>query len=222
VETKGVSLEWALMQHQWDVLSFQLGSSEIRNYTVEGSLDVHREARNVLYGYMREQFPNADLYFHQTWSFEIGHKKDDGYVMADLEQQIAYNVQNRDIATGVCAENNVARINTGDAWEIYRAACDAAGIAHNLTARLGKDTLTGEPHSGDGTHDGDIGGGQYLNACVWFEVLTGMDCRDNTYVPTYTYDGTTYTMDATMRTMLQEAAHKAVTEILPTYPEYSK
>lgn len=220
VQTNGVSLEWALMQRQWDVLSFQLSSSEMRKYSVEDSLALHREARNVLYGYLREQFPEAKLYFHQNWSYEIGHTRDDGYVMKDLEQQIAYTEHIRQIATGICAENNVQRINTGDAWELYRAACDAAGIPHNLTARLGKDTLTGEPHSGDGTHDGDIGGGQLLNAAVWFEILTGIDCRTTGYVPTYTYSGTEYPMSENMAQMLYDAAHKAVTEILPTYPEY--
>ena len=219
VKIDGVSLEWALMQREWDVLSLQLSSNEMRDYSVEDSLALHREAREALYGYLREQYPTADLYFHQNWSYEIGHKRDGGYEMKDLAQQIAYTAQIRDIATGVCAENNVGRINTGDAWELYRAACDAAGIPHNLTARLGKDTLTGEAHSGDGTHDGDIGGGQLLNAYVWYEILTGLDCRENPYVPTYTYGGQTYTMDATMITMLQDAAHKAVTEILPTYPE---
>ncbi len=221
IKVNGVSMEWALMQQQWDVLSFQLSSTEMRKYTVEDSLALHREARDVLYGYLREQFPEAKLYFHQNWSYDIGHTRDDGYVMKDLEQQIAYTAHIRDIATGVCAENNVQRINTGDAWELYRAACDAAGIPHSLTARLGKDTLTGEPHSGDGTHDGDIGGGQLLNAAVWYEILTGKDCRDTGYAPVYTYGGETYTLSDTMVEMLYDAAHKAVTEILPTYPEYN-
>ena len=221
-ETKGVSLEWALMQHQWDVLALQPGGTEMRKYTVEESLELNREARNFLFGYLAEQFPDAKLYLQQSWSFEIGHTKDDGFVMADLEQQIAHTAHVRELATAICRENGVARINVGDAWELYRAQCDAAGIEHNLCARLGKSTLTGEAHSGDGSHDGDIGGGQYLNACVWFEILTGLDCRENTYVPTYPYSGTTYVMDETMRTMLQEAAHKAVTELLPTYPEYTK
>ena len=221
VETKGVSLEWALQQHNWDVMCLLTSSSEVRNYTVEGSLAVHREPRNILYGYLRDQFPNADLYFQQGWSYDIGHTRDDGYVMADLEQQIELTARSRDIATGVCAENNVGRANVGDAWELYRTACNEAGISHCLTARLGNSKLTGEPHSGDGSHDGDIGGGQLLNAAVWFEILTGLDCRDTGYAPVYTYGGETYTLSDTMVEMLYDAAHKAVTEILPTYPEYN-
>ena len=220
VQTNGVSLEWALQQHEWDVMCLVTTSSEVREYTVEESLAVHREPRNILYGYLRDQFPNADLYFQQCWSYDIGHTKDDGYVMKDLEQQIAYTEHIRQIATGICAENNVGRANVGDAWELYRTACNEAGISHCLTARLGNSKLTGEPHSGDGSHDGDIGGGQLLNAAVWFEILTGLDCRTTGYVPTYTYGGVDYPMSETMAQMLYDAAHTAVTEILPTYPEF--
>jgi hypothetical protein len=88
---------------------------------------------------------------------------------------------------------------------------------------LGKNTHDPSvAHSGDGTHDGDIGGGQFLNACVWYEILTGKDCRENPYAPVYTYKGETFTLSEEMLTMLRDAAHKAVAEVLPTYPEYTK
>jgi hypothetical protein len=216
--TDNVDLEWALSQQQWDVISFQLGGREMRNYTIEESLEQNREARNVLYAYVRERFPAAKLYFHQTWTFEIGHTKKDGFVMRDLNQQIAYTAKVRAMADGICQENKVARINTGDAWEIYRNACNAAGIAHNLCARLGKSDGT-DPHGGDGTHDGDIGGGQLLNAAVWYEILVGLDCRETTYRPAYIYDDQVYTLNETMVEMLLSAAHKAVADVLPTYSE---
>ena len=76
-----------------------------------------------------------------------------------------------------------------------------------LCARLGK----GDPlHSGDNYHDGDIGGGQYLTACVWLEALTGISPVGNTYRPTYTYGGETFQLEEAFVLQLQEAAHKAV------------
>jgi hypothetical protein len=39
--------------------------------------------------------------------------------------------------------------------------------------------------AGDNQHDGDIGGGQYLSACVWFEVITGKNCIGNLFRPGY-------------------------------------
>jgi len=84
---------------------------------------------------------------------------------------------------------------------------------------------------GDMYHDGSIGGGQYLNACVWFEVLTGKSCLNNKYLPTYTftrgnitktykmyYDESTQTEEGVTRTnydasVLQAYAHQAVEEL---------
>ena len=74
-----------------------------------------------------------------------------------------------------------------------------ARVATNLCARTSVNN--GE---GDYYHDGDIGGGQYLNACVWFEVITGQSCVGNTYRPDYVLD-TDITYEA-----LQQAAHQAV------------
>ena len=54
-------------------------------------------------------------------------------------------------------------------------------------------------------HDGDVGGGQYLNACVWFEVLTGKSCIGNTWRPSYE-------LSEERITQLQLAAHQAVAE----------
>ncbi|MBO5868831.1 MAG: hypothetical protein J6Q54_07990, partial [Oscillospiraceae bacterium] len=101
-----------------------------------------------------------------------------------------------------------------DAWELCRQTLEDAGIASNLCARLGNNG-----NLGDGSHDGDIGGGQFLNACVIFEILTGIDCRTVDYRPVYTYGGQTYNMDDTLFNAIREAAHKAVAEIRPTYPE---
>ena len=55
----------------------------------------------------------------------------------------------------------------------------------------------------DTSHDGDIGGGQYLNACVWFEMLTGQSCIGNSYRPDYE-------LSEAKIAILQQAAHNAV------------
>jgi len=226
VKSQGkVDLKWCLEQRDWDVISLQDGGGGklLRYNSVEYALEATRLYRRDLYRYLKERFPEADFYFHHSWTYDIGHTRTDGYVMKDRAQQIEYAVKKAGMATGVCEEDDVQRINTGDAWEIYREACDAKQILHSLTARLGKNSLDPQKeHSGDGTHDGDIGGGQFLNACVWYEILTGKDCRENPYAPVYTYKGETFTLSEEMLTMLRSAAHKAVTEVLPTYPEYGK
>ena len=57
--------------------------------------------------------------------------------------------------------------------------------------------------SGDNYHDGDTGGGQFLNACVWYEVITGESCLENEFVPMYG-------LEETKITAIKEAAHQAV------------
>ena len=66
----------------------------------------------------------------------------------------------------------------------------------------------------DFTHDGDIGGGQYLNACVWFETLTGKSCIGNAFRPKYTYNEKEITLSEEKIRILQNAAHEAVKEHL--------
>ena len=76
-----------------------------------------------------------------------------------------------------------------------------------LCARLGK----GNNHEGDYYHAGDIGGGQYLTACVWFETLTGLSCIGNPYRPVYTYNGQVYELNEGITyEALQQFAHQAV------------
>ena len=224
VRGKDVSLEWCLAQREWDVIAFGMGGTNMRTLTAQQATDKTRPYRTALYDYMRESFPNANLYFHQTWSYDTGYVKNyasGDFIIETVEQQMAYTDKVRQMANAICEENQVGRINTGDAWEQYRLACNAAGIDHCLTARLGVSDGT-NPHAGDKSHDGDIGGGQYLNALVWFEILTGLDCRDTTYIPTYTYGSTQYPMDATMAEMLQDAAHEAASVLWYNYPENAK
>jgi len=74
----------------------------------------------------------------------------------------------------------------------------------------------GEPYDvlniKDLSHDGDMGGGQYLNACVWFEVLTHKSVLDNSFVPSYFHkpSGVTYTLTDQQIQKLKTAAHDAV------------
>ena len=51
-------------------------------------------------------------------------------------------------------------------------------------------------------------GGQYLNACVWFECITGKSCIGNPWRPKK------YTLSEERIDLLQRAAHQAVEECL--------
>ena len=97
------------------------------------------------------------------------------------------------IALEMCEQHKVDRVPAGDAWQIVR---NETFVGDTLCGKNGNDY-------GDYHHDGDTGGGQYLNGCVWFEVLTGKSCIGNTWRPDYA-------LAEEKIPVLQQAAHKAV------------
>ena len=157
------------------------------------SFSYNSKCYSDLFNYLQTQFPQSKFYWHQVWSFQVGYNRDN-YPNYSLTDQINQAARMKDLALIVCKEFNIERINSGDAWQIVRD-----GGYDNLCARLAINN--GE---GDYYHEGDIGGGQYLNACVWFETLTGQSCVGNTYRPTE------YDLSEDLIATLQQAAHQAV------------
>ena len=211
--TDDVTLEYCLAQGNWDVISLQtIGTSGDTAAERVAAAEVYLD---TLVGLLRTRFPEAQLVWHQTWCYQVGTALNG--TVTTLEQQTANAKLYRELALLICEKYDMDRINTGDAWAIIRA-----GGYDNLCARLGKKVDPAPMDSGDNYHDGDIGGGQYLNACVWYEYLFGLDVRENTFVPTYDRPGTTATGTLNKegtgvykllidRALLQEAAHTAFT-----------
>ena len=187
----GVGLEYCLAQADWDVITLQEGSSTMRKGDPVEELAKSAVYRQDLYGLFAQKHPNAKLYWQQTWAYQVGFSG--GGYFVDAGEQAAYHQRQRTYALGVCEENKVERIPSGDAWKLVRDS----GY-DNLCARIAMNNGLGDDY-----HDGDIGGGQYLNACVWFETLTGQSCIGNTFRPDYE-------LSEEMVTALQNAAHCAV------------
>lgn len=203
VKTNNVGLEWALAQGEWDVLSLQYPSGTIKTSTAQEGFDSLDTYASELSDYLHEQFPEAMQCWGQVWAYQIGYDRD-GFTVPDRETQLGLYQRHKEIAYMAADAYDRTVIPCGEAWEYVRQ-----GGYDSLCNRLGK----GTNHEGDYYHEGDIGGGQYLNACVWFEMVTGESCVGNTYVPTYVYDGTTYELlDGITVEVMQAAAHRAVEE----------
>ncbi len=197
-QTDDVSLEWALRQGDWDYISIQ--SLDITTSDPAQLMADNRLYLDTFYGLFREQFPHAKMLWHQTWSYAVG-TAGNGTVTTP-EKQAKNHERNRGAAKLICEKYELANIPTGDAWAIIRSE----GY-DKLCGRIGK----GVDHEGDYYHDGDVGGGQYLNACVWFEAITGISVVGNTYRPVYKYQGVEVPLFSEMTyERLQEAAHEAV------------
>ena len=201
VKTADTNLQWCLQQQNWDVISLQESTSKIFTPGAATHLETTKLWRTELWGYLKEQFPMSRYLWHQPWTYQVGVHYN-GYVMESFEQQQRNADQIKEFAVAVCKELELERVNTGEAWQIVRKDYGY----DKLCARLGK----GSNHEGDNSHDGDWGGGQYLNACVWFEVITGQSCVGNSYRPDYRYDGLEFPLSEDLVANLQAAAHKAV------------
>lgn len=154
-----------------------------------------------LLGYFRQEFPHAQLYFQQTGAYQVGYDK--AFKVESLADQQRDTAKFRQICMEIERIYDVPWIPKGEAALFFR---EESGLPDTLTARLG----IGTNHSGDLYHDGDIGGGQLMTACVWFEILTGLSCLDSNYVPTYTYNKETFTLSDELVTAVRASAHKAV------------
>ena len=218
IEINDVSLEYCLSQYNWDIITVQPGSGDVRNESsAQAALEKNKTYLDYLLGYYRAMYPMTQYAWHHTWAYQVGQTSHETPIVTTLEDQHAYDTIVGDFARLVCETYDLDRINSGEAWRIIRD-----NGYDNLCARLGKKWANDAPdNSGDGYHDGDWGGGQYLNACVWYEYLFGLDVRENTFVPTYdgpglgslNKNGTGAYELQIVHTLLQEAAHTAFSTV---------
>lgn len=173
----------ALAYGNWDVITFQ------QHYGTGVTLvDSAREKLLVADGYfdyLKTNYPNAKLYWHNTWAYQVGYSEK---IATTADQTLRQNNINM-VSQEVADRNGVDQIPGGQAWAIARRT-------------VGDDLC-----KSDMLHDGDVGGGQYLNACIWFEVLTGKSCIGNTWRPE------NYRLSEEKIVGLQQAAHQAVAEM---------
>jgi len=202
VGTVGCNLEYCLKQRNWDYISLQEGgNAKLRATPAAAALSQRKDYLDALLGLFSQRFPQAKLLWQENSAFQVGYNGN-LFSITNLEEQQQDTKMFREFAQMVADAYQLDWVPRGDAAIIVRE-----GGYDNLCARLGK----GNNHEGDYYHDGDVGGGQYLTACVWYEMLTGKSCIGNTYRPVYTYQGQTFQLEEDLITTFQEAAHQAVT-----------
>lgn len=173
-----------------------------------------------LYEYL-DANSDADLYWHQTWAYQVGYKgaattnninnnfasvPAEKQVLDTAKQTLNYNII-KQVAQKICADFNVDIIPSGDAWQLARQNAVIGDTLCNDTGRAKDPAVCPSNQYGDNYHDGGVGGGQYLNACVWYEVLFQKSCVGNSFRPTE------YKLDEAKVAALQQAAHEAVAAV---------
>ena len=209
----GYSLQNALDFAQWDVLTFDNNAASFASGQVEASLAEAEPAFGSLYNAVKAQFPDSRYMWHEVWANEVGYHS--AFEMKSKAQRTQVYLAKRGVMEYMQKTYGLEVVPTGDAWEKVRdlplLTKPVEGLPierFTLCTRVKNGTLWD-----DFSHDGDMGGGQYLNACVWFEVLTGESCLGNTFRPVYVFDGIDCSLSEEKIAAVQQAAHEAVAAI---------
>lgn len=221
--TKNMNITSALDVCQWDYVSILQTSKYylgLGQYAVD-PMDSITPYLGELLALIKEKAPNAQLYWQAGWAYELGHVRS-YFTMDTEEKRTAMANRYKEAGQAVSEQYGLPVIPLYDAWENVRdqfivdadVDVNVTVDASNNTEAKKQFTLCTRIKSGtlydDLSHDGDVGGGQYLNACVVYEMFTGLDCRENTFRPKYTYNAMDYSLTEEEIGLLQNAAHNSV------------
>lgn len=149
-----VSLDEALLNRDWDVITIQQVSHQSPYY------DSYQPYLDTIVEYVRELVPKAKIVLHQTWAYEEGSQR--------LTEELKYATAKEMLADIVKANQQAAAAIEADqvipAGEALGALVDA-GIE-----KVHRDSF----HAA-------LGVGRYALGLVWYAVLTGNDVAENSF-----------------------------------------
>lgn len=218
--TNGLYGKTSLKQHlaaqPWDFVTIQQASIKSHDAAT------YRPFAKQLHDYIKQHAPKAEVLMHQTWAYRVDDprfkvaapKAGEPKTQAEMYQMLTHAY------TTIAAELGIRRLPVGDAF--YLADTDPKwGYRPDVTFDFknnDENRLPNQTHSlhvgwrfakgKDGKTALSIDGhhanaaGEYLGACVWFEVLFNESVVGNAFVPPG--------LDKAHARFLQETAHKAV------------
>ena len=215
--TSGRGLKENLELQKWDYVTIQQASIKSHDFAT------YQPSAGWLRDYVTKHAPQAKLLVHETWEY----RKDDSRFTKPSDKPGEPKTQ-EEMYTGlrsaydkIAAEFNASIIPTGDAFHL--ADTDAKWAyqtdttfdpktarqpalpnqAHSLHVGWQWKKKDGKTTLGMDGHHANMAG-EYLSACVWYEVLFGESAVGNTFIP--------QGLDPKDARYLQEAAHRAIFE----------
>ncbi len=216
--TGGKSLKEDLASGKWDFVTFQQASILSHN------LATYRPYAKELSEYIHKNAPDATLLLHETWEYRADDprfapnkpKSSEPRTQDEMYQGLA------DSYATIAKELGVRRLPVGDAFHAanhdaqwgYRPpekpfdpktakAGELPPQAHSLNVGWKAAQKDGATQvSMDGHHASMAG--EYLGACVWYEVMFGKNVEENSFVPKG--------LDADYAKFLRATAHRVVQE----------
>lgn len=215
--TEGKGLQDDLIEKKWDFITIQQAS--IKSHDV----NTYRPYAKQIADFIRKYAPDTTLIMHQTWEYRVddarfsvkepkpGEPKTQADMYAGLKS--AYST--------IAKELNMGLIPVGDAFHAanrdpqwgYKVPTvpfdsksakpgDLPDQTHSLNVGWNwKKQPDGKMKLGMDGHHANMAG-EYLGACVWYEVLFGKSVEGNAFVPKE--------LDAGYAEFLQSTAHRVV------------
>ena len=202
---------WSL--RQWDYVSF-LQASKVYNYTFDEAMNTITPYFGKLLSLAKENAPYAKIFWQESWASDIGFTNNFNMDSSEKQEAMASMIQR--VSAQVSKSYGLPVVPLSSAWQALRNNEDFLDLAAARSENLNLDKITlctrniNGKIDNDYDHDGDVGGGQYLNACIFYEMFTGKDCRENNFRPQYVLNSVDYSLTEAEIVMLQEAAHNAV------------
>lgn len=156
------SIKEGLLSGEWDVVTIQQVSHK------SGLEETYEPYGSQLLDFVAKYAPNAKVYFHRTWAYEIDstHGQFPNY---DCDQQKMYDMI-ISATDKFCEAHSLPVIGAGDVIQALRRTpeFDYANGGESLCR--------------DGFHMNLIYG-RYAVAATWFEKLTGKSIYDSDFIP---------------------------------------
>lgn len=149
-----VSLQEALLNREWDVVTLQQVSKKANDYST------YQPYLDELVKLIRQYVPKAKIAFHQTWAYEQGSQR--------LESVMGYTQWQHMTVDIVKAAAKAARAIQADylipSGQVFHL------MLENGAGKVHRDTF----HA-------SLGLGRYALGLIWYRTLTGKDVMGNTF-----------------------------------------
>ncbi len=163
--TRKISINEALLMQNWDVVTVQQASA------FSGIFDSFMPFLTDLVAVIREKVPTAKIYFHETWSYEIGSLHE-GFLNYNSSQQEMY----------LCIKESSKKASDLIEAEIIPTGDTVQFVRDNIPEFDYKNG--GISLCRDGFHLSESYG-RFLAGAVWFKKLTGKNLKEQ---PNFNFD----------------------------------
>lgn len=159
--TKKISINEALTMEKWDIITVQQAS------TFSGIFDSFIPFLTDLVAVIREKAPTAKIYFHETWSYEIGSLHE-GFLNYNCNQKEMY-LRIKESSEKASDLINAEIIPTGDIVQLVRETIPEFNYKNGGLSLCRDSFHLSEDY------------GRFLAGAVWFKKLTGKTLKEQPF-----------------------------------------